>query len=148
MTAQFLFALQPLLEARERVERERLAIFAARRHAVEQCRREFERLANARARITNLLVDAGRTGRTSEARLYDADLRSLVRTIERAQRRCAQLEAECEIAGKALATARRERRVIERLKERRRHAFELEEARREELEIDEANARRSGKATA
>jgi flagellar biosynthesis chaperone FliJ len=39
------------------------------------------------------------------------------------------------------ATPNRERRLIEKLKERRLQEFEREEARRDERELDEANAR-------
>lgn len=56
-------------------------------------------------------------------------------------RRIAALQGDLEQRRRDLIAAARERRVIEKLGERRRRAFEAEEARREELELDETNAR-------
>jgi flagellar biosynthesis chaperone FliJ len=54
---------------------------------------------------------------------------------------CEELNLACKRARDDLVAASRERRVVEKLKERRLRAFLAEEARRDELELDEANAR-------
>ena len=75
-------------------------------------------------------------------RLRDAHLRSLESALDRQRGRLVELEAAYERAREELMSASRERRVIERLKERRQCAFEAEQMRREALELDDANARR------
>jgi flagellar export protein FliJ len=145
MAARFLFQLQPLLDKRERAEREKHEGFNACRRIGAESALTIARLTQARQRSEHFLEGAGRAGAVRDARLFDACLRALEATFERARLRHAELQARCERAREELAAARRERRVIEKLKQRRRRAFDLAEARRDEVEIDEANARRGAR---
>jgi flagellar export protein FliJ len=129
MAARFRFALQPLLDRRGRVEEEKQHRFDLRRRERDDALREGDRLVAA------LTERALRTSDAGSLAVYDA-------AIAARQRRAACAESALETAREELIAARRDRRAIEKLRDRRRHAFEEEEARREELEIDEANARR------
>jgi flagellar export protein FliJ len=81
------------------------------------------------------------SGSAANLRLYDAHLRYLRRAIESSERCNVESAAAFARAAAELREANRERRLIEKLRERRLHEFEREEARRDELELDEANAR-------
>lgn len=142
MPARFCFDLQPLLESRERAECEKRESFARCRGELDACAQEFGRLAASRRCNAGALAESSQRGIVRDARLYDEHLRGIDRSIERELRRHDHLRMACERARDDLLVGRRERRVIEALKERRRRAFEAEERRRDELEIDEGNARR------
>jgi flagellar protein FliJ len=141
MPAGFEFRLQPLLDWRKRIEEEKQRSFAACRRKLDESRRRFEHLADARLAEANELADAVWCRPAAELRLRDAHLRYLDGAIDAQRLRGAELEAVCSSVREELIVATRDRRVIEKLKERRREALEAEEARRDELELDEANAR-------
>lgn len=142
MAARFLFRLQPLLDERERAEREKHEAFGACRRTAAESASAIVRITQAGRRCERFLAGAGRAGAVRDAKLFDAHLRSLEATFERECLCHAELQACSERAREELLAARLERRVIEKIKQRRHRAFDLGEARREELEIDEANARR------
>jgi flagellar FliJ protein len=142
MPAKFEFRLQPLLDWRKRVEQEKQRDFAAIGRIVEDCTLELERLADVRRQCTKQLGESARTRSPADLRLFDAHLRSLEAAMSAQRQRRYELEADWRRLRDELILANRERRVIEKLKERRRRAFEAEEARREEIELDETNARR------
>jgi flagellar protein FliJ len=142
----FRFSLQPLLDWRTRVEEEKQRDFAACRRLVVESADELARLLATRRSCANLLVASARSARGAELRLRDAHLRCLESAIVKERRRGAELHAACDRARERLMTASRERRIIEKLKERRVSALEAENARREELELDESNARRQERA--
>jgi flagellar protein FliJ len=139
--ARFQFGLQPLLDWRSRVEEEKQRDFAAARRLLEECDRELERLAAEYAQAAKRLVASASTERTRELRLGDSYLRFIQAAMASERSRRCELQSACDRVRDALVVASRERRVIERLKERRRREFEAAEARWEELEIDESNAR-------
>jgi flagellar protein FliJ len=141
MPATFEFSLEPLLRQRKHVEEEKQRTLADCRSALEQCALEMRRLAMVRRRSVTELTEAAKSRPTGELRLRDGHLRRLDALCDVERRRRADLEAACELARNEVIGARRERRVIEILKERRRAAFEVALARREELEIEEGNAR-------
>ena len=129
MAARFHFALQPLLDRRSRIDEEKQLCFDLQRRERDAGSSEVTRLATALTRLALRTSDAGSLA------VFDAAMT--------ARRKYAVLaEAALETARRELIAARRERRAIEKLRDRRRCSFEEEEARREELEIDEANARR------
>ena len=132
MRPTFEFRLEPLLDWRRRAEREREREFALRRRALAECSDELEQNQAARARCAD----------TADLRLRDAHLSYLERAGAALRASRLDLEAACDRARLRLASAHRERRVVESLKERRRRIFDAAQARREELEIDEGNARR------
>jgi flagellar protein FliJ len=141
MPAKFQFSLEPLLEWRTRVEREKERDFAASRSLVGDCERELNALAESYRECATLLAASAHAGRSAELRLRDAHLRCLEAAMAKTHVRHRELQTACEAARGALVSASRERRIIEKLKERRQLEFSAEEARREELELDESNAR-------
>jgi flagellar protein FliJ len=141
MGARFRFSLQPLLDWRARVEEEKQRDFAAARRLHAQSVDELQRLADAYRRCAKQLAAAALTEESTNLRLRDSYLRFLDAAMARERSRRAELSAACDRARDQLVCASRERRAIEKLKERRLRDFEAEEARRQELEIDEQNAR-------
>ncbi|MGB8908161.1 MAG: flagellar export protein FliJ [Candidatus Cybelea sp.] len=148
MPARFDFRLAPLLDHRKRVEEEKQREFAACRRAIEECRREIERLGGQRRRSIEQLVGSVRTQSARELRLRDAHLRRVELAIDDERLRQGELSVAYERARDELIAASRERRIVEKLKERRYRAYQAEAARCEEIELDEANARRREKCRA
>jgi flagellar biosynthesis chaperone FliJ len=118
MARAFRFTLQPLLDRKAGIESEHRRQVAAARHALDDARSALERLMAA----------------VAAAPYLDAAIAAQLRRI-------AELQGDLEQRRRDLIAAARERRVIEKLGERRRRAFEAEEVRREELELDESNRR-------
>jgi flagellar protein FliJ len=136
MARGFEFRLEPLLESRKRIEEEKRRSFAACLRALDECAREAGRLDVLRAGCRD----------AADLRLRDAYLRRLDGRSEALEARHCALAAELDRTQEELAAASRERRLIEKLKERRRRAFDAQEARRDALELDDANARRHERA--
>jgi flagellar protein FliJ len=147
MAAKFEFSLEPLLDRRKRVEEACQREFARRRNDFERGVRELESLRKLERRSAQALGDSARASATADLRLRDRHLASLEAAVAGEVRRCAQLEAACERARDELIAASRERRALDRLKERRLEASEAARERREELELEEANARRRDRHT-
>jgi flagellar FliJ protein len=141
--ARFVFRLQPVLDERRRKEEEKQLEFARAKAARDEHSRELDRLAGALRARGRALHECAMTGSAANLRLYDAHLRYLERAIDSGERCHVDSTAALDRAAAELLEANRERRLIEKLKERRLHEFEREEARRDELELDEANARPS-----
>ncbi len=129
MAARFHFVLQALLDRGSRIEEEKRHRFTLRRRELDDTVRDRERLAAA------LVERAVRTSDAGSLAVFDV-------AVAARRRFAVWAEGELETARRELLAARRDRRVIERLRDRRLRAFEEEEARREELEIEEANALR------
>jgi len=140
--ARFVFPLQPLLDERRRKEEEKQLAFLRVKAARDERSRELDRLAGAVRARGRALHQCAMTGSTANLRLYDANLRYLECALQSHERGRAETAAAFDRAAGELLDANRERRLIEKLKERRLQAFEREEARRDEVELDEANARR------
>jgi flagellar FliJ protein len=146
--AKFEFRLEPLLEHRKSIEEKKRRDYAVCRRAVDESKGEIGALADAHLWSMKQLVGAACTQSVADLRLRDAYLRSLKNAMNRERLRCEELNVACLRARDDLVAASRERRVVEKLKERRLRAFAAEEARRDELELDEANARRHEKCRA
>jgi flagellar FliJ protein len=140
--ARFVFPLQPLLDERRRKEDQKQLAFVRVKAARDERSRELDRLAGALRARGRALHECAMTGSTVNLLLYDANLRYLERALQSHERSSAESSAAFDRAAAELLDANRERRLIEKLKDRRLQAFEREEARRDELELDEANARR------
>ena len=140
--ARFVFPLQPLLDERRRTEEEKQLAFVRVKAARDERSRELDRIAGALRTRGRALHECAMTGSAANLRLYDANLRYLERALQSHERCSAESAQAFDLAAAELLDANRERRLIEKLKERRFQEFEREEARRDELELDEANARR------
>ncbi|MFY9738991.1 MAG: flagellar export protein FliJ [Candidatus Cybelea sp.] len=138
--APFVFPLQALLDARRRKEEEKQRAFARVKGARDENLRDLGRLAGALRTGGRALHECVMSGSTASLRLYDAHLRYLERTLQAREQSSAESAPAFDRAASELYAANRERRLIEKLKERRLHAFERDEARRDERELDEANA--------
>lgn len=145
MPAKFEFRLEPLLEHRRSIEEKKRQDYAVCRRAVDESKGEIDALADAHLWSMRQLVGAAYTQSAADLRLRDAYLRSLQNAMNREWLRREKLNLALNLARSDLVAASRERRVVEKLKERRLRAFAAEEARRDELEFDEANARRHEK---
>jgi flagellar FliJ protein len=140
--ARFVFPLQPLLDERRRKEEEKQLAFLRVKAARDERSRELDRLAGVVRARGRALHECAMTGSAANLRLYDANLRYLECALQSHEKGGAETAAAFDRAAAELLDANRERRLIEKLKERRLQAFEREEARRDEVELDEANARR------
>jgi flagellar FliJ protein len=139
MAQRFVFSLQPLLEERKRVEDvKQRALRQACRGRDEQAGR-LRRLSAASGSGRAALHDRAMAGKAADARFYDAHLRYLTQAIASEEERCADWSTAVDGATRELLAANRDRRLVEKLRERRLRAFEFEAARREELELEEAN---------
>ncbi len=136
---RFVFALQPLLDERRRKEEEKQLAFVRVKAACDERSHELDRLGGALRARGRALHECAMTGSAANLRLYDAHLRYLERAIDSGERCHAQSASAFDRAAAELVEANRERRLTEKLKERRLAEFEREEARRDELELDEAN---------
>jgi len=141
MASRFEFRLQPLLDRRKAVERQKEFAFAAQRRALNECAAELARLGAAHCEVFQALAECAQRRGGAQLRFLDERLRRLDEAIAEELERLGGFEATCERVRNELVAARRERRVIERLRERRLEVYEAALARREELELGEANAR-------
>jgi flagellar export protein FliJ len=135
MARKFFFALTPLLELRLRNEAQKRRQLATCRQAVAECERTLEKFASARTGAKT----------STDLRLRDAYLCGLDRALERERLNLRDRQVEWVLARNELIAARRDRGVLERLRDRRRQAFDARERRLEEREIDEANAQARGR---
>ena len=142
---RFHFALQPVLEQRERIEEEKQMVVAQKKRALDDAENERNRLNAEFREQAHRVRSKHREINTEELRLTYAHLQFLDRCIV-AQ---IQIVAECRVAldraRKDLLEASKERKVVEKLKERRKTAHETEAARIEQNELDDGNARRYGR---
>ncbi len=140
MATRFVFALQPLLEARRRDEEEMQRALARAKHTRDGDSREVDRLSGALHSGSRALHECVMAGSTAELRVHDAYVCRLERTVRAQSQRSVETAIACERAAAQLLTANRERRLIEKLRERHKQEFEHEAARREELELQDSNA--------
>ncbi len=144
---KFRFALQPVLQQRERVEDQKQQVVAQRKRAVDQAEAELKRL-NEEFRESALALRSKHKGfDAEELRLHYAHLQFLDRTIVAQIAVVAERRVALDRARQELLEASKDRKVVEKLKERRREAFVAEEARVEQNELDDGNARRYGRAS-
>jgi flagellar FliJ protein len=142
---KFTFTLQPVLEHRERIEDEKQQVVALRLRALKEAEQELERL-NAEFRLYSerLQLEHKRL-KIEDLRLHYAHLQFLDRNIVAQIRVLAERRVALDRARVDLQAASKERKVVERLKEKRREAHAAEESRIEQNELDDANNRRYGR---
>ena len=144
---KFRFALQPVLAQRERVENDLKAALAARQRELDAAQAELDGF-NARFRAhSEMLRGEHRTLAAEDLRLHYAHVAFLDRAIDAQLGVVAARRAEVDRARAAVLEASKDRKAVEKLKERRRDAHAEEERRVEQNDLDDANARRHSRTT-
>jgi len=145
MARRFRFTLQPLLEHRGRIENQKQQAVALRQIAHDEAQRDLDRLdrefrdSSARLRTEHKRYDL------EQLRLHYAHVQFLDRAIVAQIRVVAERRIELDRSRQELLASSKERKIVEKLKERRREAFANEELRIEQNELDDGNARRFGR---
>jgi flagellar protein FliJ len=142
---RFKFALQPVLDQRKRVEDEKQLVVAARQRSLDEAERELARLNAEFTSHSAILRQGHKRFETRELQSVYAHLQFLDRCIIAQIQIVAERRVALDRARNDLLAASREKKVVEKLKERRREAHTLEEQRVEQYELDESNARRHGR---
>lgn len=138
---KFVFALQPVLEHRKRLEDQKQQTMAMRQRAWDEAKRELDRLHEEFRAHARELRDRHGEFDVEELRARYAHLQFLDRTIDAQIKVLAERQVAMERARRDLVAASKERKVVDKLKERRRSAHTLEELRVEQIELDDGNAR-------
>jgi len=142
---RFTFALQPVLDHRKRIEDEKQLIVAARARSLDEAERELARLNEEFRRHSVMLREKHAKLETRELQSIYAHLQFLDRCIIAQIRIVAERRVALDRARTELLEASKEKKIVEKLKERRREGFVLEEQRIEQKELDDGNARRYGR---
>jgi len=144
---RFTFPLDPVLAHRRRLEEEQQRVFAAamqRVYDAEWLRNDYVARRDAmRGRIQHdhaaMSVD--------ELRAAYAHCEYLDRAIATQERVVVEARRIADGERSALLEKTKDTKILETLRERRRHAYDLEAASIEQRELDEINARRFDRAT-
>ena len=142
MMRKFKFALQPVLGHRERIEDEKQQVFAARSSELQAALEDLARLNGDFKRYSTALRDDHAQLSTDELRWHYAHLEYLDRCIARQHTVIAQCRQAVELARVDLTAASQDRKVMEKLKNKRYEQHRALEAAYEQRELDDANARR------
>jgi len=141
----FVFRLQPVLEMRQREEREHQRVVARlERERVEleaELRMCQETVARERGDLRDRLVGSGLD--VAGARWQAHASLDAMRRSKHAALRLAGVFARIELARRSLMAATSKRRAVELLRDRQHEAWRAEQAKRERLELDEIGSRRS-----
>ncbi len=144
---KFVFTLQPVLDQRQRVEDEKQQIVAQRRRSLDEAEAELRRLNHDFRESSDRLRIAHRELSAEDLRLHYAHLSFLDRTIVAQIQIVAERRVALDRARADLLEASKERKVVEKLKDRRREAHVAEAARLEQNALDDSNARRHARRT-
>lgn len=142
---KFVFTLQPVLDQRQRVEDEKQQIVAQRRRALDDAEAELNRLNQEFRSSSQRLRTEHQTLSAEDLRLHYAHLSFLDRTIVAQIAVVAERRLSLDRARADLLAASKERKVVEKLKDRRHEAYAAEAARLEQNALDDSNARRHGR---
>lgn len=151
MVARFAFKLEPLLEHRRRIERDHrvaVASIEAERAAIESEMRDLgARADRSRAGLRDALAPGGGAVDAHAARWQAASAMSLDARARQLAVKLAGVLKRLEAARVLLVDASKDRRAVERLRERRYEAFCAEVARGEAATLDDMNSARSARAS-
>lgn len=139
---KFKFRLQPVLDHRKRIEDRRQLIVAERKRAHDEAQRELNRLNDEFRRHAELLRSRHSELQTGELQSIYAHLQFLDRCTVAQIHVVAERRVALDRARADLLAASKEKKIVEKLKERRREAFVVEEQLIEQKELDDGNARR------
>jgi flagellar FliJ protein len=142
---KFRFTLQPVLEHRERIEDDLKAVLAARQRDLDAAELELDGFTRRYAAHSELLRGEHRALAAEDLRMQYAHVAFLDRAIDAQLGVVAQRRAAVDRARADLLEASKDRKAVEKLKDRRRDAHAEEERRVEQNELDDSNARRHGR---
>lgn len=145
---RFRFALQPVLDQRQRIEDEKQMVVAQKQRSLDEAEAERRRL-NEEFRVNaDLLRTRHHKMNTQELVLSYAHLQFLDRCIVAQIKVVAERRVALDKARVELLEASKEKKAVVKLKERRREAHDAEAMRLEQNDIDDGNARRYGRSIA
>lgn len=143
---KFVFRLQPVLEHRKRIENEKQLVLAQRKRALDEAEAELARLKDEFASLAQRLRSQHAALTAGELQSIYAHLQFVDRCSVSQTKIVAERKGAFERARAELLAASKEKKVVEKLKERRKVSHEVEEQRIEQNELDDGNARRYGRA--
>jgi len=134
----FRFRLQRVLELRQEAEQGKSRALVTARDAADEARRAHDELAevreNSRAEVDTAQQGASRVGHLHQLSVV---LQSLEVRLEAAVEQVAAADRDVTEAQGQLEVAARDRRVLDRLKERHADVWRAEEAHKDRLQMDE-----------
>lgn len=139
---KFRFALEPVLDQRRRIEEAKQQILAQKLLELQKAEDELRELHGQYAKNSDALRDGHQHFSTEDLRLYYAHLEYLDRAITTQHAIIAQRKSAVERARLELLEAAKERKAIEKLKERKHAEWVANAARVEQNDLDDSNARR------
>jgi flagellar FliJ protein len=138
----FKFSLEPVLEHRERIEDEKQQVLAERMRDLKAAEDELKRLDGEFKRYSTALREDHAKLSSEELRWHYAHLEYLDRCMTMQHGIILQRRAAVERARADLIAASKERKVMEKLKDRRLEEHEALQAAQEQKELDDTNNRR------
>ncbi|HET9095467.1 MAG TPA: flagellar export protein FliJ [Candidatus Baltobacteraceae bacterium] len=142
MMGKFKFTLEPVLDHRERIEDEKQQVLAERSRELKAAEDELARLNGEFKRYSTALREDHAKLTSEELRWHYAHLEYLDRCMTMQHGIIFQRRAAVERARADLVTASKDRKVIEKLKDRRLEEHQAFEAAQEQKELDDTNNRR------
>lgn len=142
---RFKFALEPVLDHRERIEDEKQLVLAERQRELKAAQDELARLNAEFKRHSMALREEHAQLSSEELRWYYAHLEFLDRCMTMQHSIIFQRRAAVERARADLVDASKDRKVMEKLKDRRFEEHQAFEAAQEQKELDDTNNRRTSK---
>ena len=143
--ARFVFRLAPVLSHRERIEDEKKQLLAEALRALREAEEELNALRDRRESIAREVAAEHAQLDGETLRISYAHLDFLAREIRAADLRVVERIQAADRAREALVVASKDRKVLDRLRERQHEVFKQEELRLEQRDLDDANARRYGR---
>ncbi|HKU66634.1 MAG TPA: flagellar export protein FliJ [Candidatus Baltobacteraceae bacterium] len=140
--AKFKFALEPVLDHRERIEDEKQQVLSERRRELQAAEDELARLNGEFKRYSSALREDHATLSTEELRWHYAHLEYLDRCMTMQHGIIYQRRAAVGRARADLVDASKDRKVIEKLKDRRLEEYRALQAAQEQKDLDDTNNRR------
>ena len=141
----FEFQLQPLLDARQALEEQKQRELA---EAMRYCESQNGILDNIRSSRLQMIGEykafEGQTVSALQLQLYSENI-ARYRELEEAQHECCrQAEADAEEKRQSLIEATKQKKILEKLKEKRLSAYQQELSHKENKELDESAILRFG----
>jgi flagellar FliJ protein len=145
--AKFKFQLEPVLDHRERIEDEKQQVLGQRRRELKAAENELARLNREFKKYSGALREDHKHLSSEELRWHYAHLEYLDRCMTLQHGVILQRRAAVDAARNDLVAASKDRKVMEKLKDRRFEEHQAFEALQEQKELDDANNRRQGSVT-